>query len=854
MTTGKKIKAGDIAKDLRSGLSDAELMTKYQLSVKGLLNLYKSALDARVIEASELQSRFASCESLVALEDCRSLPRLTVRKSIEIHEYDKPETRGIVANVTEKGLRIEALECRTGEIKTFVVPAHETLGVRRLALEAKCRWHELPDSGSPTAGFEITKVLKGDLQEFVERVKSILVEETELEHPDEEDATETLDLVTAFTEDVTSSGSFTFRGVKKTWFGKFLQALPIPALLVDESHNVTFANASCEGADHPGRSIVGKGFASLFPNSQASKEAQALLERVFRTRKRETYHAVLEVNENRLWARVNFRSVRMGNDRCILLLIEDLTHEKEQLIRIQEHQEELRQEIAERKKVEQSLRESEEKYRSLVENAPIGIVSVARDGRIMEANPRFVEILGSPGGEAELKEAFLHFSSCEAAGIFDDCMNEKRVINGEIPYVGKTGKESILRILSTPLLDSSGVTVGCQAAVEDYTEQKKAQEVVLQTARFRAIGEMASGVAHNFNNLLQIVMGNSQMALTHLQWNDLSQIHKNLNNIVESTRLGAQTVRRLQDFARTSTESTPVNWKVFDLSRTVAEALEMTQTWWKTAPERDGIAVSVTSRLEPCLVQGMQNEIFEVVVNLIRNAVEALSGKGEIIVSTRPEGGHAVLEVQDNGIGISQENLDRIFAPFWTTKGLQGTGMGLASSYGIVRRHGGEISVQSKKAEGSVFTVIIPLASRQPSVKTSDPTPSFDFSLNILVADDMEQILETIREVLTSRNQNVLVASSGAEAIEIFECNPIDLVLCDLGMADMNGWQVSDRIEEICRSKGVKRPPFVLLTGWGAEVNSQSARQSHVDHVIEKPVDLNDLFEVVQEVARKKRD
>jgi two-component system, cell cycle sensor histidine kinase and response regulator CckA len=854
MTTEKKIKAGDIAKDLRSGLSDAELMTKYQLSIKGLLNLYKSALDARIIVASELQSRFASCESLIALEDCRSLPRLTVRKSIEIYEYEKPETRGFVADVTEKGLRVEALECRTGEIRTFVVPAHETLGVRRLAVEAKCRWHEAPDSGSPSAGFEITKVLKGDLREFVERVKSILVEETELEYPDEEEATETLDLVTAFTEDVTSSGSFSFRGVKKTWFGKFLQALPIPALLVDESYNVTFANTSCEGTDHAGRSIVGERFCSLFPNSQASNEAQALLEKVFQTRKRESYHAVLEINENRLWARVNFRSVRMGKDRCILLLIEDLTHEKEQLIRIQEHQEELRQEIAERKKVEQSLRESEEKYRSLVENAPMGIVSVARDGRIMEANPRFVEILGSPGGEAERAEAFSHFSSCEAAGLFDDCMKEKRVINGEIPYAGKTGKESILRILSTPLLDSSGVAVGCQAAVEDYTEQKKAQEVVLQTARFRAIGEMASGVAHNFNNLLQIVMGNSQMALTHLQWNDLSQIHKNLNNIVESTRLGAQTVRRLQDFARTSTESTPVNWKVFDLSRTVAEALEMTQTWWKTAAERDGIAVSVTSRLEPCLIQGMQNEIFEVVVNLIRNAVEALSGKGEIIVSTRPEGEHAVLEVQDNGIGIAQENLEHVFAPFWTTKGLQGTGMGLASSYGIVRRHGGEIRVESKKVEGSVFTVVIPLASRQPRVKTSEPTLSFDFRLNILVADDMEQILETIREVLTSRNQNVLVASSGAAAIEIFESNPIDLVLCDLGMADMNGWQVSDRIEEICRSKGVKRPPFVLLTGWGAEVNAQSAHQGQVDHVIEKPVDLNDLFEVVQDVARKKRD
>ncbi len=852
MTTEKKIKAGEIARDLGRGLSDAELMEKYRLSLKGLLSLYKKALEARIIEASEVQRRFALNESLVILDDSRGLPRINLQKPIQVHEYERPENRGIISNVSESGLRIEELESVSGDVKTLVIPTHELLDGEFLVLETKCCWSESQSDGSRSAGYEILGVLQGDLKEFVQRIKNVAPEQEYDSDYSEEEPTESLDLASAFTEDVTASGSFSFRGVKKTLFGKLLQALPIPALLIDESHNVTFSNESCDRMSHSSEGIVGIPFRLLFPNAQASKEAQALLEKVFLTRKRVSYHAVLEINGNKSWARINFRSVRMGNDRSILLLIEDMTQEKEQLIRNQEYQEKLKQEIAERTKVEASLRESEEKYRSLVESAPLGIVSVARNGKIIAANPRLLEILASSQAETTRTDAFSFFLSQGATEIFSDCMSYQRVINVEMPYRSQSGKESVLRILSAPLLDSSGVVVGCQAAVEDCTDQKKALDLVLQTTRFRAIGEMASGVAHNFNNLLQIVMGNSQMALTHLEWFNLPQVEKNLQSIEESARIGAQTVKRLQDFARTRAENTPSNWKVFDLSGTAQEALEMTRTWWKNAAERDGILINVTSQLEPCSVKGMENEIFEVTVNLIKNAVEALPGDGEIMVTTRSEGEYAILEVNDSGIGIGQEDLDHIFAPFWTTKGLQGTGMGLASSYGIVRRHGGEISVRSKPGEGSVFSVTIPLAEEELNHEPKEARQPFDFSLNVLVVDDVEAIVETIREVLASRNQRVFTAFSGEEAIKVFQSNPIDLVLCDLGMADMNGWQVSDRIEEICRSKRMPKPPFVLLTGWGGEISVLSRQKGRADHIIEKPVDSNDLLEFLQKVAREK--
>lgn len=850
MTGEKKIRAGEIARDLELGLSDAELMEKYKLSLRGLLSLYKKALEANIIEASELERRLVSRESVVELEDSRSLPRVGIRESTEIHEYRKPEIKGTVSNISENGLRVEGLESKPGLVRKLVISGHE-FGLEELILESKCCWSDTASDGSHSAGYEIIRVLQGDLKAFVSWKRGAALDEFDSDYSDEEDPTESLDIASAFLTDVTASGSFSFRGVQKTLFGKLLQALPIPALLIDESHNVTFFNNCCGKSNGSCRQISGKPFQSLFPNAQASTEAQAILENVFKTRKRQTYHAILEIDEYKIWARINFRAVRMGNDRCILLLIENLTHEKEQLIRNQEYQEKLKDEISERRKAEQSLRESEEKYRALVENAPIGIVSVATDGKIVGANPRFLEILGASCAESEKAEAFSLFAEQGAAAIFSRSMTEKQVINGEVPYTANSGKESVLRILSTPLLDSTGAVVGCQAAVEDYTEQKKALEMVLQTTRFRAIGEMASGVAHNFNNLLQIVMGNSQMALTHLEWDNLHQVQKNLESIEESARLGAQTVKRLQDFARARSEDTPANWKIFDLSRTAQEALEMTRTWWKNAAERDGVVINVTSQFKPCFVNGMENEIFEVAVNLIKNAVEALHGSGDIAVRALPEGDKAVLEVQDSGIGIAQENLGHIFAPFWTTKGVQGTGMGLASSYGIVRRHRGEIRVRSKPGEGSLFSVIIPLAAEERHRDLGEPRQPFDFSLNILVVDDVEPIVETIRDALMSRNQRVFTAFSGAEAIKVFDRIPIDLVVCDLGMADMNGWQVSDRIEAICRFKGMRKPPFVLLTGWGGEINSLTHGQSRVDYVIEKPLDLNDLLKLVQKVARK---
>ncbi len=852
MVMEKRIRAADIVRDIREGLSDIELMAKYNLTLKGFLSLLRRSLEAKILDPSEIATRFASYEEIL-IDDNRTIPRFKVQESIQIQEYKRPDIQGLLTEISENGVRIQGISGSPGDIKILAVSARESLGINPLVFEAECKWSSRESSGTVHAGYETRRVLKGDFSELVSRIAKQHAEE-EGSFLESEDPTESLDLASCLIEDVTESGSFSFRGIRKTWFGKLLQVLPIPALLIGEDSHVTFSNKSCERMTNASNgSLIGRQFSSLFINEKTAVEAQETLEKVFSTRKRHSYLGVLEINGSKMWGRISFQSVRMGVDRSVLVLIEDLTYEKEQLIRNQEHQQELRNEIAERKKVEQFLRESEEKYRSLVENAPLGIISVARDGTIIAANPTFLKIIGCVGDKFERACILKLFGDSGARTLFRNCMEQQTVLCEEIPFTGAEGNAFILRILSTPLVDQSGETIGCQAVVEDYTEQKKSQEILLQTARLRAIGEMASGAAHNFNNVLQIVMGNSQMALTHLEWNNLLEIKKNLTNIVESARLGAETVKRLQDFSRTESLETHGR-KIFDLSKTAAEAVEMTRTWWQGMAERQGLSITLRTELETsCPILGMQNEIFEVVVNLIKNAVEALAGPGRIVVRSEVRDRSVSLQVQDNGIGIPNENLGHIFAPFWTTKGTQGTGMGLSSSYGIVRRHGGEISVQSRQGEGSIFTVVLPLVSRREPIPQVGLKEQLDFRLNILVVDDIEQIVNSLHEALTIRNQTVFCALSGSQALEVFEHHQIDLVICDLGMPEMNGWQIAERIEALSTTRGVSRPSFILLTGWGSEVSAFDPRKHPVDHVLEKPVDLNELLNVISGFVTKKQ-
>jgi PAS domain S-box-containing protein len=507
--------------------------------------------------------------------------------------------------------------------------------------------------------------------------------------------------------------------------------------------------------------------------------------------------------------------------------------------------------IVRRNLAEESLRESEKRYRQLVENANDIIYTCDTKGKFTLINPQGCRATGYNRHEIIGK----HFARLVRPD-YRDRVNRfygeqlSRKIPDtyfELPIVTKAG-ETVWAGQNVQLLTQGDEVVGFQSICRDITERRKTEEMLRHTERISALGQIAGGVAHNFNNLLQMVVGGCQMALAHLAKGDAEAAGKNLERILESSNWGAQTVRRLQDFARAHREAPTLQGTAFDLSKTVEEAIAMSAPWWKSAAEKDAVKITMHHDLsDGCYVRGKENELFEVTVNLIKNAVEALPKGGEIYVSTAVTDGRVMLTVRDNGIGIAKEHKAKVFDPFWTTKNPKGTGLGLAGSLGIVRMHGGGINVESDVGKGATFCVFLPLASEPERCEKVLLDPSFAFKPRILIVDDMEMVASLLEDGLTEKGMLAVTASNGQQALEILESRHVDLILCDLAMPEMNGWQVGEYIKQRCLRQGIPKPPFILLTGWGGQYReTERIEKSGVDEILNKPVEITKLLEVVR--------
>ena len=504
----------------------------------------------------------------------------------------------------------------------------------------------------------------------------------------------------------------------------------------------------------------------------------------------------------------------------------------------------------------EALRESEQRFRALAEGAPFGMVVIKEGGTFQFINPKFREMFGYsledvPSGREWFRRAF------------PDPKYRHNVISTWIDDVRSAKTDEFRpRIFTVRCRDGTEKTVNFIAmrlpsgeemvTCEDITERSRAEELAVRTERLKAIGDLAGGVAHNFNNLLQMVMGGIDLALIDLEMGNLSEAKRSLEQLLQVSRSGAATVRRLQTFAQVSGKIQPAESEVFDLSEIVKQTAEITKPFWKTGPDKEGIRVVLNLELtERCFVNAKESEITEVLVNLIKNATEALQTGGEIRIKTFFKVVEVILQVIDNGVGIKREHLKKVFEPFWSTKGVTtGIGMGLAVSHGIISRHGGSISVESEEGKGTIFTVTIPLAEAPQEVPMASGAKMLRAKLNVLVIDDVAIIVMHLEGILTKYRQTVFSATSGEEGLRIFRNNKIDMVICDLGMPGMNGWEVGKAIRAICRERGLPKTPFILLTGWGAqELEQEKIIESAVDAIVEKPIDNKRLMAVVAKVA-----
>jgi two-component system, cell cycle sensor histidine kinase and response regulator CckA len=516
--------------------------------------------------------------------------------------------------------------------------------------------------------------------------------------------------------------------------------------------------------------------------------------------------------------------------------------------------------ITERKGAEEALRKSEEFNRGLMDHAPFGIVYLSGDGTIEYANPATNRIAGIPDGQVS---PVLGQNIFELPGLKDRLKAQeifRRLVEGEplsdieLPYTSSMGRDTLLLVAATPRFGTDGTVAGAILMFTNISERKRAEQLQIETARYRAVADLAGGVAHNFNNLLQIVIGNLELALMDLERGNFAHIRDSLEKVLESSRFGAETVRRLQSFAGIRDHVQVPQRGVFDLTGIVRHAAEMSRTWWKTIPEKQGRRVSLNTRLQDgCLVQCEKNELFDVVVNLVKNATEAIRQDGVIDIETRVEGDRVILEVMDTGVGMSEQNLQRLFNPFFTTKAQAGSGLGLASSRKIIENCGGNILAKSSEGKGATFTIVLPLVKEEPKPRKADSAPAVVPPLKILAIDDEFPVLDVLKNALTRYNCEVSIALSGEEGLDIFKATPVEVVICDLGMPGMTGWEVGKRIRALCQERGIKKTPFILLTGWGGQkTEAEKIAESGVDVVVEKPLDIKNILESVREVTEER--
>ncbi|MFC1835766.1 response regulator, partial [Thermodesulfobacteriota bacterium] len=310
---------------------------------------------------------------------------------------------------------------------------------------------------------------------------------------------------------------------------------------------------------------------------------------------------------------------------------------------------------------EQDLERTAAKFETLADAAPLGISVMTPDRAFECLNPRFTDILGYTIDDLPDKDTWFRIA-------YPELDSRERVVSAwEKETTGRSNRGNIVPgVFNVRCKDGSDKAILFRIVVledgrhittyQDITERKKTEQSVIQSERLRAVADLASGVAHNFNNLLQIVVGGAHLALMNLELGNFSEIRTTLEEILESSRFGADTVKRLQDFALVGEGDSGEERKALDLSLIVQRAIEMSKPWWKSEPQKRGIEISLLSDLgDGCSVKGRQSELFEMVVNLIKNAAEALPEGCEIAVSTSAVAGDAILRVKDNGVGINPE-------------------------------------------------------------------------------------------------------------------------------------------------------------------------------------------------------
>ena len=449
--------------------------------------------------------------------------------------------------------------------------------------------------------------------------------------------------------------------------------------------------------------------------------------------------------------------------------------------------------------------------------------------------------------------------------VLEEVRYKAEQVLAEIATVRSEKEELQAKVLTTEeqcrsLYDRVRLTDGVQKA---YDELRRTQQVVVQQERLRALGQMASGVAHDVNNALSPIVAYSELLLTKLP--DLpDSSRRQLQIIRQSGKDISHIVARMKEFYRRRSDTEHL--REVKVNQVIEEVIELTRPRWRDLSQRDGINIEIRQELTPNLPSLLSDpsDLREALINLVFNAVDALSQGGTLTLATRlvdrpgdnqkPGQRQLEVEVRDNGTGMDERTRQRCLEPFFSTKMKHGgTGLGLAMVYGMMQRHDGNIEIESAPGHGTTIRLTFPVREGATSpVADAAPQTGQKRSLRVLCIDDEPQIRQLLSDCLSQLDHKVATASGGKEGIEMFRSaaktdQPFQTVITDLGMPEVDGHQVVRAIKG--DSPGT---PVIMITGWGTMMKEEGEEIPDVDALVGKPPSIQKLNELLLQLTAGK--